>query len=68
MPILASIGKWLAQMLLLPLLKEGLAKLAKAFSDYIANKKLERENVKKGEAYENAKTEESARDEFGNLP
>jgi hypothetical protein len=68
MGILASVGKWFVNLLLLPLLKEGLVALANIVKDYFANKKLKETNVKKGEAYENAKDEQSAHDEFGNLP
>lgn len=60
--------KWIAQFLLIPLIKEGVAWLMDYLKTKRENKKLKEENQKKGEAYEQASDANSARDQFSKLP
>jgi hypothetical protein len=59
--------KYLAQFLLLPLLKDLIAQMIKHFKDKAELKRLKEENKKKGEAYENAPSE-TAHNDFARLP
>lgn len=59
--------KWIAQFLLLPLLKDLGVWIADQLKKRAERKKLETENKKKGDAYENANPD-TAHDDFSKLP
>lgn len=59
--------KYIAQFLLLPLLKDLIAQGFKYLKERQELKRLKKENSKKGEAYENADSS-TAHDEFERLP
>lgn len=59
--------KWVAQFLLIPLIKEAVAWVVDYYKTKRENKKIDEEHKKKGEAYENAPVE-TADDEFSRLP
>jgi hypothetical protein len=59
--------KWIAQFLLLPLLKDLGVWIADQVKKRAERKKLEAENKKKQEAYENSSSD-TAHDDFERLP
>lgn len=61
------IFKWIAQALLLPLLRELGQYLADKYKKYIETKRLKEENKQKGKAYESAPAS-TANDDFSQLP
>jgi hypothetical protein len=60
--------KWIAQVLLLPLIKELAAWVIDYYRTKRENRRLKEENKKKGEAYENASNSSDARGTFNKLP
>jgi hypothetical protein len=63
----AAILRWVAQFLLLPLLKDLIVHLRDEWKKRQERKRLEAENKKKGEAYEQS-SPDSAHDDFSKLP
>lgn len=68
----ASVLKWFANMLLLPLLKDGLAALGEYLASVYKKMKWTKEKKKEIETkvddYAKAPTRDSSRDTFGKLP
>lgn len=64
----AKAAELLIKYLIKPLLIDGVVWLYKTIQEYFRKKKLEKENRKKVEAYENAETREDNSDSFSNLP
>jgi hypothetical protein len=62
-----TLFKWVAQFLLLPLIKDGAIVLRREWIRRKELKRLKEENAKKGDAYENSSPED-AHDEFSRLP
>ncbi len=63
-----TIFKYVAQFLLIPLFKELFEVVMNHLKEKRELKRLEEENKKKGEAYENSGDTDSARDTFSQLP
>lgn len=70
--LLAKLGSWVANVLLLPLLQKGLEAAAKAIMDWWKRrtwiKKKTSDTDTRVENYENSTDRDSARDTFGKLP
>lgn len=64
---MATVFKYLAQFLLIPLIKEFVNYIVRYFKERAELKRIEQENKKKQERYEQASVD-SAHDEFGRLP
>lgn len=64
----ATVFKYIAQFLLIPLIKEGVAAWSEYRKTKREEKKLKEENKAKGEAYEKSDNANDARDKFNRLP
>jgi len=64
----ASLARWFASALLIPLIKEAGAALYKWALSVIARKKKETENQEKSDAYVNSADTNASGDNFANLP
>lgn len=63
-----TVLKWVAQMLLIPLIKDGVTALYDYLKNRAEQKKKLAEAKKKAEDYVNAKDEATLRDTFNKLP